>query len=43
MKKILVFHTTIMIAFSIKASKFIVKTISSSKFHINNLSKSLLH
>jgi hypothetical protein len=43
MKRILVFHTTMMIAFNIKTSKFIIKTISSFKFHISNLSKSLLH
>jgi hypothetical protein len=43
MKKILVFHTALMIVFNIKASKFIIKTISSFKFHINNLSKSSLH
>jgi hypothetical protein len=43
MKKIFVFHTTLMIVFNTKASEFIIKTISSSKFHINNLSKSSLH
>ncbi len=43
MKRIFVFHTTMMIAFNIKASEFIIKTISSSKFHISNLSKSSLH
>jgi hypothetical protein len=43
MKRIFVFHTTMMIAFSIKTSKFIIKTISSFKFHISNLSKSSLH
>ncbi len=43
MKRILVFHTIMMIAFNIKASKFIIKTISSFKFHISNLSKSSLH
>jgi hypothetical protein len=43
MKRIFVFHTTMMIVFSIKASEFIIKTISSSKFHISNLSKSSLH
>ncbi len=43
MKKILVFHTTLMIVFSIKTSEFEIKTISSFKFHINNLSKSLTH
>jgi hypothetical protein len=43
MKKILVFHTTLMIVFNTKATKFEIKTTSSSKFHISNLSKSLLH
>jgi hypothetical protein len=43
MKKIFVFHTTLMIVFNTKATKFEIKTTSSSKFHINNLSKSLLH
>jgi hypothetical protein len=43
MKKILVFHTTLMIVFNTKTSKFEIKTISSFKFHINNLSKSFLH
>jgi hypothetical protein len=43
MKKILVFHTTLMIVFNTKASKLIIKTISSFKFHINNLSKSSFH
>jgi hypothetical protein len=43
MKKIFVFHTALMIVFNTKASKFIIKTISSFKFHINNLSKSSLH
>jgi hypothetical protein len=43
MRKILVFHTALMIVFNIKASKFIIKTISSFKFHISNLSKSFLH
>jgi hypothetical protein len=42
-QRILVFHTTMMIAFSTKASKLIIKTTSSSKFHISNLSKSSLH
>ncbi len=42
-KKILVFHITLMIVFNIKASKFEIKTTSSSKFHISNLSKSSLH
>jgi hypothetical protein len=43
MKKILVFHTALMIVFNTKASEFIIKTISSFKFHISNLSKSSLH
>jgi hypothetical protein len=43
MKRILVFHTTMMIVFNIKASELIIKTISSFKFHISNLSKSFLH
>jgi hypothetical protein len=43
MKKILVFHTALMIVFNTKASKFEIKMTSSSKFHINNLSKSFLH
>ncbi len=43
MKKILVFHITLMIVFNIKTSKFEIKTTSSFKFHINNLSKSSLH
>jgi hypothetical protein len=43
MKKILVFHTTMMIVFSTKTSKFEIKTTSSSKFRISNLSKSFLH
>jgi hypothetical protein len=43
MKKILVFHTALMIVFNTKTSKLIIKTISSFKFYINNLSKSSLH
>jgi hypothetical protein len=43
MKKILVFHTALMIVFNTKASEFEIKTTSSSKFHINNLSKSSFH
>jgi hypothetical protein len=43
MKKILAFHTTMMIVFNTKASKFEIKTTSSFKFYINNLSKSSLH
>jgi hypothetical protein len=41
--KIFVFHTTMMIVFNTKTSKFEIKTTSLSKFHISNLSKSLLH
>jgi hypothetical protein len=43
MKKILVFHTALMIVFNTKATKIELKTTSSFKFHINNLSKSSLH
>jgi hypothetical protein len=43
MKEIFVFHTTMMIVFNIKTLNFIIKTISSFKFHINNLSKSSLY
>jgi hypothetical protein len=43
MKKIFVFHTTLMIVFNTKATKFEIKTTSSFKFHINNLSKLSLH
>ncbi len=43
MKKILVFHTALMIVFNTKKSKLEIKTTSSSKFHIINLSKSFLH
>jgi hypothetical protein len=43
MKKILVFHTTLMIVFNTKTTKFEIKTTSSFKFHISNLSKSSLH
>jgi hypothetical protein len=43
MKKILVFRITLMIVFITKATKFEIKTTSSFKFHINNLSKSLIH
>jgi hypothetical protein len=42
-QKIFVFHTTMMIAFNTKTSKFVIKKTSSFKFHINNLSKSSLH
>jgi hypothetical protein len=41
--KILIFHTTMMIVFNTKASKLVIKTTSSFKFHISNLSKSSLH
>ncbi len=43
MTRIFVFHTTMMIVFNTKALKFVIKTTSSSKFHISNLSKSFLH
>jgi hypothetical protein len=43
MKKIFVFHTALMMIFNMKATKFEIKTTSSFKFHISNLSKSLLH
>jgi hypothetical protein len=43
MKKIFIFHTTLMIVFNTKAIKFEIKTTSSFKFHINNLSKSFLY
>jgi hypothetical protein len=43
MKKIFVFHTTMMIVFNTKILKFEIKTTSSFKFHISNLSKSSLH
>ncbi len=43
MKKIFVFHTALMIVFNTKATEFEIKTTSSSKFHISNLSKSFLH
>ncbi len=43
MKKIFVFHTTLMIVFNTKATELEIKTTSSSKFHISNLSKSSLH
>jgi hypothetical protein len=43
MTKILVFHATMMIVFNTKTSKFEIKTTSSFKFRINNLSKSFLH
>jgi hypothetical protein len=43
MKKIFVFHTALMIVFNTKTIKFEIKTTSSFKFHISNLSKSFLH
>jgi hypothetical protein len=43
MKKILVFHTALMIVFNTKTLKFEIKTTSSFKFHISNLSKSSLY
>jgi hypothetical protein len=43
MTRIFVFHTTKMIVFNTKTLKFEIKTTSSFKFHINNLSKSFLH
>ncbi len=43
MTRIFVFHTTMMIVFNTKTSKLEIKTTSSSKFYINNLSKSFLH
>jgi hypothetical protein len=42
-KKILLFYTALMIVFNTKATKFEIKTTSSFKFHISNLSKSFLH
>jgi hypothetical protein len=43
MTRIFVCHTTMMIVFNTKASKFVIKMISSFKFHISNLSKLFLH
>jgi hypothetical protein len=43
MKKIFVFHTALMIVFNTKATESEIKTTSSFKFHISNLSKSSLH
>jgi hypothetical protein len=43
MTRIFVFHTTMMIVFNTKASEFVIKTTSSFKFHISNLSKLSLH
>jgi hypothetical protein len=43
MKKILVFHTALMIVFNTKATELEIKTTSSFKIHISNLSKSSLH
>jgi hypothetical protein len=42
-QRIFVFHTTMMIVFNTKASKFEIKTTSSFKFHISNVSKSFFH
>jgi hypothetical protein len=42
-QRILVFHITMMIVFNTKTSKLVIKTTSSFKFRINNLSKSFLH
>jgi hypothetical protein len=43
MTRIFVFHTTMMIVFNTRTSKFVIKTTSSFKFHISNLSKLFLH
>ncbi len=43
MKRIFVFYMTMMIVFNTKTLKFEIKTTSSFKFHINNLSKSFSH
>jgi hypothetical protein len=43
MTRIFIFHTAIMIVFNTKTTKLVIKTTSSFKFHINNLSKSFLH
>jgi hypothetical protein len=43
MTRIFVFHTTMMIVFNTRTSKFVIKTTSSFKFHISNLLKSFLH
>ncbi len=43
MTKILVFHTIMMIVFNTKTSEFVIKTTSSFKFYISNLSKSFSH
>jgi hypothetical protein len=43
MKRILVFHTIMMIVFNTKTLKFEIKTTSLFKFHINNLLKSSFH
>jgi hypothetical protein len=43
MTRIFVCHTAMMIVFNTKTSKLVIKTTSSFKFHINNLSKSSLH
>jgi hypothetical protein len=43
MTRIFVFHTAMMIVFNTKTLKLVIKTTSSFKLHINNLSKSFLH
>jgi hypothetical protein len=43
MTRIFVFYTIMMIVFNTKTLKFVIKTTSSFKFYINNLSKSFLH
>ncbi len=43
MKKKFVFYKTLMIVFNTKTTKFEIKTTSSFKFHINNLSKFFFH
>jgi hypothetical protein len=43
MKKIFIFHITLIIIFNTKTLKFEIKTTSLFKFHINNLSKSFFH
>jgi hypothetical protein len=42
-KRILVFHTIMMIVFNTKTLKLEIKTTSSFKFHISNLSKLSMH
>jgi hypothetical protein len=43
MTRIFVFHTAMMIIFNTKTLKLVIKSTSSFKFHINNMSKSFLH